>query len=245
VSGLIVLATCRRVLRQIRHDPRTIALVIGVPCLLLVLLRFVFDGQQQTFQQVGVPLIGIFPLISMFLVTSISLLRERISGTLERLMTMPLAKADLLFGYGIAFAGVAVVQALVTTAVGVGLLGLDVQGTLAMVILLAVLNAVLGSSLGLFASAFAATEFQVVQFMPAFVLPQLLLCGLFVSRDAMAGALHAISDVLPMTYAYDGLSRVAESSAVSSGLIADIAVVAAYAVAALLASAATLRRRTA
>jgi ABC-2 type transport system permease protein len=244
VSGRIVLATSRRVLRQIRHDPRTIALVIGVPCLLLVLLRFVFDGQQQTFQQVGVPLIGIFPLISMFLVTSISLLRERTSGTLERLMTMPLAKADLLFGYGIAFAGVAVVQALVTTAVGVGLLGLDVQGTLAMMILLAVLNAILGSSLGLFASAFAATEFQVVQFMPAFVLPQLLLCGLFVSRDAMAGALQAIADLLPMTYAYDGLSRVAESSAVSGDLIADIAVVAGFAVAALLASAATLRRRT-
>ena len=244
MSARITLATTRRVWRQLRHDPRTIGLVIAVPCLLMVLLRYMFDSQPQTFQQVGIPLIGIFPLISMFLVTSISLLRERTSGTLERLMTMPLAKADLLFGYGIAFAGVAVVQALIVSALGVGVLGLDVHGSLALVLLLAVLNAVLGSSLGLFASAFAATEFQVVQFMPAFILPQLLLSGLFVSRDAMAGALRALSDVLPMTYAYDGLHRAGESSDISGALAADVVVVAAFTLAALLGSAATLRHRT-
>jgi ABC-2 type transport system permease protein len=245
MSARIVLATTRRVWRQLRHDPRTLAYLILIPCVLMVLLRYIFDSQPQTFQQVGIPLIGIFPLISMFLVTSISLLRERTSGTLERLMTMPLAKADLLFGYGIAFAGVAIVQAAVVTGLGVGMLGLDVHGSLVLVLLLAVLNAILGSSLGLFASAFAATEFQVVQFMPAFVLPQLLLCGLFVSRDAMAGVLHAISDALPMTYAYDGLRRAGESAHIGGALVADIAVVAGFAVVALLASAATLRRRTA
>ncbi len=244
MSARITLATADRVWHQLRHDPRTLGYLILVPCMLMVLLRFVFDSQQQTFQLVGIPLIGIFPMISMFLVTSISLLRERLSGTLERLMTMPLAKADLLFGYGIAFAGVAVVQALIVAGLGVGILGLDVHGSLALVLLLAVLNAILGSSMGLFASAFAATEFQVIQFMPAFVLPQLLLCGLFVSRDAMAGALEALSDVLPMTYAYDGLKRAGESSEITGDLLADIAVVAGFAVVALLASAATLRRRT-
>ena len=244
MSGRIVLATGRRVLAQLRHDPRTVLLILAVPCVLLGLLRYVFDTKPSVFQRTGVPLIGIFPLISMFLVTSIALLRERTSGTLERLMTMPLAKADLLFGYGIAFAGLAVLQACVTAAVGIGLLGLDIKGSLVLVVLLAVLNAVLGSSLGLFASAFAATEFQVVQFMPAFVLPQLLVCGLFADRATMALPLRWISDVLPMTYAYDGLTRVARSGNVSEALLADIAVTVGVTVMALLLSAATLRRRT-
>jgi ABC-2 type transport system permease protein len=244
MSGRIVVATARRVLEQLRHDPRTVLLILAVPCVLLGLLRYVYDAKPAVFQRAGVPLIGIFPLILMFLVTSIAVLRERTSGTLERLMTMPLAKPDLLFGYGIAFGGVAVAQACVTAAVGIGLLGLDINGSLALVVLLAVLNAVLGSSLGLFASAFAATEFQVVQFMPAFVLPQLLLCGLFADRATMAPPLRWASDVLPMTYAYDGLTRVARSGNVSEALLIDVIVTVGVTVTALLLSAATLRRRT-
>jgi ABC-2 type transport system permease protein len=245
VNGRITVATARRVLRQLRHDPRTILLILAVPSALLVVLRYVFDGEPATFQRAGVPLMGIFPFISMFLVTSIALLRERVSGTLERLMTMPLSKADLLFGYGIAFAGIAVVQGCVTVGVGIGLLGLDVEGSLALVLLLAVLNAVLGSSLGLFASAFAVTEYQVVQFMPVFVLPQLLVCGLFAARATMAPFLRWVSDVFPMTYAYEGLTRVATSSSVSKALLVDIGVVVGATVIALVLSAATLRRRTA
>jgi ABC-2 type transport system permease protein len=241
----VATATARRVLGQLRHDPRTLALIFAMPCGLLTLMRFLFDGQPETFQRVGVPLMGIFPLISMFLVTSMALLRERTSGTLERLMTMPLAKADLLFGYGAAFAGLAALQASLVFIVGVGLLGLDVDGSPALVLLLAVLNAVLGCALGLFASAFAATEFQVAQFMPLFVLPQLLLCGLFVAPDAMVGVLRVVSNLLPMTYAYDGLTRAAASSELTGALLADLALIAGAALAALLSSAATLRRRTA
>jgi ABC-2 type transport system permease protein len=244
VNGRIATATARRVLQQLRHDPRTVLLVLAVPCALLVLLRYVFDSEPATFQHAGVPLMGIFPLISMFLVTSIALLRERSSGTLERLMTMPLGKSDLLFGYGIAFAGVAVVQACLTVGVGIGLLDLDVEGSLALVVLLVVLSAVLGSSLGLFASAFAVTEYQVVQFMPVFVLPQLLVCGLFASRATMAPLLRWVSDVFPMTYAYDGLTRVAASGDVSKALLVDVGVVVGATVIALVLSAATLRRRT-
>ena len=195
-----------RVAAQLRRDPRTIALLLAVPCLLEVLLRYVLDGEPQAFQRIGAPLLGIFPFISMFLVTSIAMLRERTTGTLERLMTMPVAKLDLLAGYGLAFGAVAAVQAAVTAAVAFGLLGLDTtaRSTCSVALALAIANAVLGMALGLFVSAFAATEFQAVQFMPAVVIPQLLLCGLFVPRDQMAG-LQAVSDVLPLTYAYDGL----------------------------------------
>ena len=239
----VVLATAVRVLRQLRRDPRTIALVVGVPCLLLALLKYVFQDQPETFQRVGVPLVGLFPFISMFVVTSITMLRERTTGTLERLMAMPLAKLDLLLGYGAAFALVATAQALDVSAVALPLLALEVAGSLALVIALAVGNAALGMALGLFASAFATTEFQAVQFMPAFVTPQLLLSGLFVPTAHMARALEVASYALPLTYAFDALSRAARGAG-GGRLALDAAVIVGVTVLALALGAATLRRRT-
>jgi ABC-2 type transport system permease protein len=231
------------VLRQLRRDPRTIVLVLVVPALLLTLFRYVFDGQPETFDRVGAPMVGIFPLVSMFLVTSIAMLRERTTGTLERLMSLPLGKGDLLAGYALAFALAAVVQASIASAVAFGLLGLDVEGSVALVVVLAVANAVLGVALGLFLSAFASTEFQAVQFMPAVLLPQLLLCGLLVARDEMAEALQWLSAVLPMTYAYDALAR-ARAGEIDGRLAFDVAVVLGSIMVALALGAATLRRRT-
>jgi ABC-2 type transport system permease protein len=240
----ITLATAARVLRQIRRDHRTLALILVVPALLLTLFKYVFTGQEETFHRVGPPMVGLFPFISMFLVTSIAMLRERTSGTLERLMSLPLAKLDLLLGYGIAFAGLAVVQATLTALVGFGVLGLDAAGPVWLVVLLAVANAVLGMALGLFLSAFAQTEFQAVQFMPAFVLPQILLAGLLVPRERMARGLELLSDVLPLTYAYDALAR-ATADDLGARLAFDAAVVGGAIVLALVLGATTLRRRTA
>lgn len=237
-------ATAARVLTQLRRDPRTVVLVLAVPPVLIALFRWVLDGQPETFDRIGVPLVGIFPLISMFLVTSITMLRERTTGTLERLMTMPLRRGDLLFGYGLAFGLVAAIQAGVTAGVAFGVLGLDAVGSPVLVVCLAVANALLGMSLGLFVSAFASTEFQVAQFMPAVIMPQILLCGLIVPRDQMAGALQAVSDVLPMSYAVDALTHVATSATVDRSLIVDIVVVLGVTVLALALGAATLRRRT-
>jgi ABC-2 type transport system permease protein len=241
----ITLAIAGRVLRQLHHDPRTVALLIAVPSLLVVLLRFLFDARPTQFDLVGPPLVGLFPLISMFLVSSITVLRERTTGTLERLLTLPLGKLDILAGYGLAFAALATVQAAVVSAVAFGLLGLDVAGSPWAVAALAVGNALLGMALGLLVSAFAATEFQAVQFMPAFVLPQLLLCGLLVPRAQMAGWLDAVAGALPMSYAYDSLHRVAVDGGLGSGGALDVAVLAGAIVLALGLGAATLRRRTA
>jgi ABC-2 type transport system permease protein len=241
----VVLATGRRVLLQLRSDPRTLALLLLVPCVLEALIKWVFEGTPEVFQRVGVPLVGIFPLISMFLVTSIAMLRERTTGTLERLMTMPLAKLDLLGGYGLAFAAMATLQAVLVSFVAVGLLGLEVAGSTPLVVVFAVLNALLGMALGLFLSAFARTEFQAVQFMPAFLLPQILLCGLLVPRDQMARPLELISYVLPMTYAYDALSRVAASSTVTAEVWRDAVILIGATALSLALGAATLRRRTA
>ncbi|MEB8337431.1 ABC transporter permease [Streptomyces endophyticus] len=238
-------ATALRVLRQLRHDPRSIALMLLVPCVMLFLLRYVFDGSQATFNSIGASLLGIFPLITMFLVTSIATLRERTSGTLERLLSMPLGKADLIGGYALAFGAVAVVQSVLATGLALWVLDLDVTGSAWLLLLVALLDALLGTALGLFVSAFAASEFQAVQFMPAVIFPQLLLCGLFTPRDQMQPVLEGISNVLPMSYAVDGMNEVLRHTDLTATYIRDVAIVAGCAVLVLGLGAATLRRRTA
>jgi ABC-2 type transport system permease protein len=240
----ITFATTARILRQLRHDRRTVALLIVVPALLLALLYFMYDGSGGTFDRIALIMLGIFPFVIMFLVTSIAMLRERTSGTLERLLTTPLRKVDLLFGYGLAFGLAAAVQAAVATGAAYWLLGLDTTGSAGLVVVIAVVNAVLGVALGLLCSAFARTEFQAVQFLPVVVVPQILLCGLFVPRGQMAGWLQGVSDALPLTYAVEALIRVGGSASASATLWRDVVIVAGAAVVALVLAAATLRRRT-
>jgi len=243
VSLRLTFAVALRVLRQLRHDRRTLALILVVPCALELILQQLFGRDSPVFQQVGTPLLGLFPFVTMFLVTSVTMLRERTSGTLERLMTMPLHKVDLLAGYAIAFGLLAIVQATLVSALAFGLLGLEVSGPEALVVALAVANAVLGSTLGLFVSAFAQTEFQAVQFMPAIVFPQILLCGLFVAREDMATWLRVLSAFFPLTYAYDALARAADDE-LDARFALDVAVVMSCILLAVALGAATLRRRT-
>ncbi|WP_052866401.1 ABC transporter permease [Streptomyces niger] len=240
------LATTTRVLRQLRHDPRTIALLLVVPSAMITLLRYVFDGTAGTgtFDPLGASLLGIFPMITMFLVTSIATLRERTSGTLERLLAMPLGKIDLISGYALAFGALAIVQSALATGLSLWALDLDVAGSPWLLLLVAVLDALLGTALGLFVSAFAASEFQAVQFMPAVLMPQLLLCGLFAPRDEMQPVLSALSDVLPMSYAVDAMNEVLRHPDVTTDFLRDLAVVTGCALLVLSLGAATLRRRT-
>ncbi|NJA55300.1 ABC transporter permease [Streptomyces sp. NEAU-H3] len=244
MSPARTLATAARVLRQLRNAPRTVALLLVVPCLMIFLLRYVFDASPRTFDQIGASLLGIFPLITMFLVASISTLRERTSGTLERLLALPLAKADLIGGYALAFGALAVLQAALAAGLSVWARGLDVTGSPWLLLLVALLDALLGTALGLFVSAFAASEFQAVQFMPAVIFPQLLLCGLFTPRDRMQPVLEALSNVLPMSYAVDGMNEIQRHTGVTGDFVRDVLVVAGCALLVLSLGAATLRRRT-
>ena len=240
----ITAATTGRILRQLRHDRRTVALLIIVPVLLLTLLYFMYDNAGPTFDRIALIMLGVFPFVIMFLVTSIAMLRERTSGTLERLLTTPLGKLDLLFGYGIAFGFAAAVQAAVAVGAAFWLLGLETTGSATIVVLIAVVNAILGVALGLFCSAFARTEFQAVQFLPVVVVPQILLCGLFVPREQMVGWLQAVSDVLPLSYAVEALAQVGAYADPTTTMWRDLTVVVGAAIVALVLAAATLRRRT-
>lgn len=237
-----ILATAARVLQQLSHDPRTVVLILFVPVILLTILKYTFQDQQ-AFNSIAPMILGIFPLVIMFIVTSIATLRERTVGTLDRLMTMPVSKLDLILGYGIAFAVLATMQALLASWVVLGLLGVTVAGPTSAVLISAVVAALLGMALGLFMSAFATSEFQAVQFMPAFIFPQLLTCGLFVPREQMAKALQWFADVMPLTYSVDAMKQITVNPAWTSTLTRDLVIVGSFAVAALILGSITIRRQ--
>lgn len=236
-------ATAGCVLSQLRHDPRSIALMLIAPSLLVGLFAWLFSDQEGVFDQFGGPILALFPFIVMFLITSITTLRERRSGTLERLMTTPLAKSDFILGYALAFGLMALLQAVITVSFAVFVCGLETDGPLWQLGLVAVVDALLGTALGLLASAFAQTEFQAVQFMPLLVFPQIILGGLFMPRDQMPDVLHAISDWLPLSYAIDTINAV---SAGEEGwdVFGPLLIVVAFMLGALVLASLTLRRRT-
>ena len=243
-------ATTLRVLRQLAADRRTIGLVLGVPTGLLVLLYFVYlevptpPSGHAVFPRIALTMLGILPMLVMFLVTSVAMQRERASGTLERLWTTPIHRADLLAGYASAFALAALVQAVLLASVAYWFLGVETVGSPAWVLLIAALDAVVGVALGLMTSAFARTEFQAVQFMPVIVGPQIFLCGLLVPRDQLPDVLRWVSDVLPMSYAVDALGIVRDQAGSGADLARDLVVLAAFGLGALVLAALTMPRST-
>ncbi len=241
----ITVATAARILRQLKGDHRTIALMVVVPCVLVGLLAWIYqDSPVPVFDRIGAPLLGVFPAVVMFVVTSVATLRERTSGTLERLLTTPLGKGDFMLGYALAFGVMAIIQALVATSFAVWVCGLDIEGPLWLLVVVALLDALLGTALGLLASGFARTEFQAVQFMPAFILPQFLLCGLLADRDTLPDGLRQVSDVLPLSYAVDAMKELTTNADPLPDIWPALLIVAAWIIASLVLGSLTLRRRT-
>jgi ABC-2 type transport system permease protein len=244
VNASRTFATAGRVLTQVRHDPRTIGLLIVVPGLLIGLVAWIFNDTP-VFESIGPAMLALFPFIVMFLVTSITTLRERRTGTLERLLSMPMGKADFILGYTLAFGLLAIVQSVVAVGFAVLICGLTIEGSIWLLFAVALADAILGTTLGLFVSAFARTEFQVVQFLPALIFPQILLGGIFIPRDQLPNALHIISDWLPLSHAIDALNAVATGSQGAGYIAGQLLIIAAFAVAAIVLGSVTLRRRTA
>lgn len=237
------LATTRRILQQIGHDRRTIALMLAAPLVLMALLYWVFFDQLAIFDAVAPALLGVFPFAIMFLVTSITTLRERSSGTLERLMVSPISKADIIVGYALAFGLFGVIQSVITSSFAIWVLGMEVPGPQWFVVLVAVADTLLGMALGLLVSAFARTEFQAVQFMPAFIFPQVLICGLFVPLEHLPDILETVAYLLPLTYAVDALNLATQHSDITATMWWDFWVVSGFIVVALAVASLTLRRQ--
>ncbi len=239
------LATTYRILRQLKHDHRSVALIFLVPVVLLSLLRWMYVDNDQIFNVIAPALLGIFPFVIMFLITSITTLRERSGGTLERLMISPIGRLDFIVGYLIAFGALATVQAALAGALVVYGLGLDIAGPEWYLYCMAILGSLLGTALGLFVSAFAKTEFQAVQFMPALIFPQFLICGILLPLDQLPPLLESIAYYLPLTYVVHALQSVATNTDISSEMVRDVWVVAAFVLGAVVLGALSLRRKTA
>lgn len=237
------LATSRRVLTQIKHDPRTLVIVLIMPCILMTILKYVFYNQPKMFNSLAPMILGIFPLFMMFLITSVATLRERTSGTLDRLLTEPISKLDFVFGYAIAFCSLAFLQAIIVSLVTLGLLGVSVMGGAFPIIIAAIAAAFLGTALGLWVSAFAATEFQAVQMVMPILMPQVLVCGLFVSRDQMAKLLQWFSDIMPLTYSVDAMQQVSKNQYWTHDLSKDLIIVASFAIAVIILGSISIKRQ--
>ena len=237
-----MLATTFRVLTQIRHDPRTVALMLIVPSMLIGLMAWIYTDTP-VFASIGPAMLALFPFVVMFLVTSIATLRERRSGTLERLMCMPMSKASFIFGYALAFTLIAILQTLIAVSFAIWVCGLEISGSLFLLFAIAALDALLGTSLGLMASAFARTEFQVIQFMPLLIFPQFLLAGIILPRSQLPGPLETLGDWLPLSHAIDALVSISAGSE-DSATFSSFAMVCSWIVFALVIGALTLRRRT-
>ena len=237
------LSTATRVLRQLSHDPRTVALLFVVPPVLLTIMKYVFQGEPQVYNNIAPMLLGIFPMIMMFLITSIVTLRERTTGTLDRLLTIPMTKLDFIFGYALAFSFLGLCQALISAGVMLGFLHVTVLGGVTATLIAVVFAAFLGTSLGLFLSAFATSEFQAIQFMPAFIMPQLLVCGLFIAQDLMAKPLQWFADIMPLTYSVKAMKQVTENATWTNELTKDLLIVASFGIVALILGSLTIRRQ--
>jgi ABC-2 type transport system permease protein len=243
-------ATTTRILRQLAADHRSVAMILVVPIVVITLMYFMFQnaphrpGTPSPFNNACLILLGLFPLFVMFIITAITMQRERASGTLERILTTPLRRLDLLIAYGTAFSIAAAAQAVLACGVSFWLLGFDTAASPVWVFVIAIVNAVLGVGLGLLCSAFARTEFQAVQFIPLVMVPQLLLAGIIVPRALMPNWLEWISNLLPASYALEALQQVGAHSELTGVAVRDIAVVLGFALAALCLAAATLRRET-
>lgn len=237
------LATSLRVLQQLRHDHRTVGLILLVPSILMIIMRYVLNDADAAFETAAPMLLGIFPFTVMFIVTSIVTLRERTTGTLERLLTLPMGRLDYIAGYALVFSLLALLQAAIGSAVMLGLLGVDIEGGVWPLLAVAIAAGITGQALGLFLSAFASTEFQAVQFMPAFVGPQILICGLFTARDNMHDVLQWLANILPLPHIVDAMREVTTQSTWTSELTTQLLIVLAFAAGALTLGAFTLRRR--
>jgi ABC-2 type transport system permease protein len=177
----------------------------------------------------------------------VSFLRERSQGTLERLMASPLRRPEIVIGYMIAFTIVALVQALEVLVFSLAVLHVHNAGNVLLIFGIETLLVLAAVNLGIFLSTFARTEFQAVQFIPIVIVPQLLLSGIIVPVAAEPGWLQVVSNVLPLTYAVDGLRDVMlkGASLAWTSVQVDAAVVAAFCLLALAGATATLRRQVA
>ena len=237
------LAIALRIVRQVRRDHRSLALIIVAPVVVMSLVGFSFFERREILDNVAPALLAVFAFFFVFILTGVSFLRERAQGTLERLLTTPVSRADILLGYLLGFLLFATVQTLVILLFTVWILQVEYRGDLWQVMVLLLTVTVVGVNLGIFISTFARNEFQVVQFIPLVLAPQIFLSGLILPVEELPGLFQAASSVLPLTYSVEGLREIMLRGGGLGDVVRELAVLLAFAVGLLVLASATVRRR--
>ena len=236
------LAIAVRIVSQIARDHRSVALIIVAPIIVMSLVGFSFADQRDILNRIAPGLIGVFALFFVFLLTGVSFLRERSQGTLERLLTTPVGRADILAGYLLGFLLFAGIQSLVILLYTIFALRIEYEGSLWQIFVLLFVVTIVAVNLGIFISTFARNEFQVVQFIPIILLPQIFLSGAVLPSEQLPGYFQAIGHVLPLTYAVDGLKALMLEGETLGGIAQELAVLGGFAIGILVLAAITVRR---
>ena len=188
------------------------------------------NDEWKMFDFYGPVFIGVFLFVFVFITSGMSLVNERSAGTMSRFLATPVKPAEVLGGYTLGFGLLALVQSALIVAIALTLIGFPCEGSVALVVLTAVSLAIVSVTLGLLVSGLASSAFQVIQLMLLFVVPQILLSGLF-DLSATPGWLQAISACLPLTYGVDALRAIMLRGAGLAQVGLDLAVVWGFAVA--------------
>ncbi|MFP3879875.1 MAG: ABC transporter permease [Dehalococcoidia bacterium] len=234
----------RRIIIQLVRDRRTIALVIIVP-LVIASLVGVSIPDKMILDYTAPAIIATLILFFGFLLTGISFLRERSQGTLERLMAAPVTRLDIVGGYLLGFLLFAMLQTLIIFFYMIYVLDISYQGDLWQILIFQVLIGIGAVCLGTFLSVFARNEFQMIQFIPMIIVPQIFLCGLLWPVSQMPDYLQWLANCLPLTYGVEGIRAMMMEGKDLLDIGKDVGVLAAYAVGLLLLASLTLRRSSA
>jgi ABC-2 type transport system permease protein len=165
------------------------------------------NSETEYFDVLSPVLIGFFVFFFVFLISGIGLLKERTSGTLEKILSTPIKRGEIVSAYLVGYGIFAIIQTVIVVLYSIHLLNVVLVGSIWNVILINLLLALVALSLGILLSTFAASEFQMVQFIPIAVIPQIFFAGIF-PVEGMADWLQSIGRIMPLFYAADALKGV-------------------------------------
>jgi ABC-2 type transport system permease protein len=233
----------QRVILQVVRDRRTIALILVAPLIIASIAGFSIPDKS-SLDVFSPAILATLILFFGFLITGISFLRERTQGTLERLLASPISKMDVVTGYLWGLLGFALAQTLIMFFYMVYVLDISYRGDLWQILIFQALMGINAVCLGTFFSAFARNEFQMIQFIPLVIIPQVFVSGLFIPVDQLPVVLEWAAKFLPLTYGVEGIRAMMLQGQSLLDIGKDIWILVAYAAGLLILASLTLRQKS-
>ena len=234
-----MLTIARRTIMQLARDRRTLALILIVPLVISSLIGISLPAKELNYTLPA--LLATLILFFGFLLSGIAFLRERSEGTRERLLASPVSRMDILVGYLLGFLLFAMIQTLILFFYAIYVLKASFGGQLWQIIVFQIIIGILAVCLGIFISAFARNEFQMIQFIPLVIVPQIFVCGLLFPVSQQPEFLQWLARFLPLTYAVDGIRALMLQGKGLVDIGKEISVLVAYAIGLMILAGISLR----